>query len=477
MKPLVDPDADYLAAPCPRIFWIELTSKCPFDCIFCSRALRRGAGKHLDLGLFGTLMAELDAPEVIRLNYSGESIHYPHLVEAIRLARQTGAQTELVTALASAPPDLIRQVVQSGLDRLTISLHTMDPLQYREVYGFGSLELLQDRVALLLETKRALARETPRVDLAFVAMRQNLAQLPAVVRYAERVGVTQVFVHPVLRRDPIPFVFAEELESGRMRPEFRAALKQAVHTASLGSGVTVTVSNPDFEAAPQLGRTAAYYPAELPSGARILTCDQNPWETVHILANGDVVVCEVQDRTPLGNLRQQSLREIWGGEAYRSFRRRYLGGEIEACRTCPWKMAYQPGTLCPAITSSEGMSPQLLRGWHGIDASRTLWSKRESWVILGNRPGGTLRLHGVLPYGPDGRENMLEIIANGRTIGEVFNPTPRYLTFHASLGPLPPGDALHLRFATRTSFNPSRSGINRDTRELGFALFHLEVAS
>jgi hypothetical protein len=35
---------DFLAARTPRILWVELTSKCPFDCIFCSRQLRRGAG-------------------------------------------------------------------------------------------------------------------------------------------------------------------------------------------------------------------------------------------------------------------------------------------------------------------------------------------------------------------------------------------------------------------------------------------------
>ena len=35
-------------AALPRVLWIELTSRCPFDCVFCSRKLLRGAGKHLD---------------------------------------------------------------------------------------------------------------------------------------------------------------------------------------------------------------------------------------------------------------------------------------------------------------------------------------------------------------------------------------------------------------------------------------------
>jgi len=70
-------------AQLPRVLWIELTSRCPFDCVFCSRRLLRGAGRHLDFDLYRRLIAELDAPEIVRLNYSGESAHYPHLVTFI----------------------------------------------------------------------------------------------------------------------------------------------------------------------------------------------------------------------------------------------------------------------------------------------------------------------------------------------------------------------------------------------------------
>jgi MoaA/NifB/PqqE/SkfB family radical SAM enzyme len=121
--------APEIPAPLPRILWIELTSKCPFDCIFCSRRLRRGDGEHMDFGLYRSLIRQLDRPEVVRLNYSGESVHYPWLVEAIELAKSAGATVELVSALASISPALLEGVAASGLDRLTVSLHTMDPAE------------------------------------------------------------------------------------------------------------------------------------------------------------------------------------------------------------------------------------------------------------------------------------------------------------------------------------------------------------
>jgi hypothetical protein len=56
----------------------------------------------MSFALYESLIGQLRRPEVIRLNYSGESLHYPRLPDAIRLARRTGATTELVSALGSA---------------------------------------------------------------------------------------------------------------------------------------------------------------------------------------------------------------------------------------------------------------------------------------------------------------------------------------------------------------------------------------
>src|SRR5829696_2304561 len=109
---------DFLATDLPTTLWIELTSRCPFDCVFCSRRLRRGDGEHMDILVYRSLIAQLRSPQMLRLNYSGESIHYPHLIEAIELAAATGAATELVSAFSSAPATTISALVHSGLDLL-----------------------------------------------------------------------------------------------------------------------------------------------------------------------------------------------------------------------------------------------------------------------------------------------------------------------------------------------------------------------
>src|ERR1041385_5825480 len=116
-----------LPAKTPRILWVELTSKCPFDCVFCSRKTRRGSGEHMPYAVFESLVRQVEDPRTFLLNYSGESTVYPDLISAIRLARSTGAAVELVSALACATEPLLFDLSRSGLTRLTVSLHAATP--------------------------------------------------------------------------------------------------------------------------------------------------------------------------------------------------------------------------------------------------------------------------------------------------------------------------------------------------------------
>src|SRR5437899_4318277 len=324
---LFEPDTGRMVTPVPKILWIELTSKCPFKCVFCTREVRWGAGRNLDFDVYRSLIRQLDEPEFIGLNYSGESIHYPRLMEAIRLACATGAYTELVTALSSAPASLVQQIVESDLDRLAVSIHTLDEKQYQDIYGFGSLRALKKRIDDVIQLKIRLKKNTPKLDFCFVAMSQNLDQLLPVSRYAMEAGASEIFVHPVIGRHPVPYDFSRELNSNKLTTEFKESLRRVLaKTRAACPSLPITVLNADLDVNPVLRPVPHYYAPSLPAGGRIHTCDQSPFESVHVLANGDVVVCEVHDEVALGNLHSTGLREIWHSDRYRRFRREYVNG-------------------------------------------------------------------------------------------------------------------------------------------------------
>ena len=470
-------DPDYITAPMPKTLWIELTSRCPFDCIFCTRKVRFGAGQHLDFEVFTRLMDDLDRPDFIGLNYSGESIYYPRLLEAIRLARSTGAYTELVTAFSTISEPLLRGIVESGLDRLAVSLHTMDPDQYQRIYRFGSLDLLKRRVDDFLALRDAVGARKPRLEFCFVALNENLDQLAAVAAYAKQVGVPEIFVHPIIGRHLVPHDFSNELSANQLRDGFRKKLRSTVASVRHAyPDLPITVLNADVEGRTELSREPRYYAPALPSGARIHGCDQSPFESVHVLASGNVVVCEVHDEVSLGNLHEQSLREIWNGERYRKFRRRYAADPPPECRTCVWKLAYAPEAWRSAIVVRKGMSPQLLRGWHAHEGAAAIWSRRESLLAL--RCGGNarkVRIAGVLPPGPDGRENILRVVCNRLPAGEIVNATSAMMPFDTSVALPAAADYLYVDFSVAHLFRPALHGASHDGRDLGFALERAEA--
>lgn len=470
-------DPDFLTTELPKILWIELTSKCPFDCIFCTRRTRFGAGRHLDFDVYRKLIAELDVPDFIGLNYSGESLYYPKLLDAIRLAAATGAPTELVSAFSTVSQPLLRGIVESGLDRLAISLHTMDPEQYQAIYQFGSLDLLKQRVAEFQELKAALGVQKPRLDFCFVAMRENLDQLPAVAAYARSVGAPEISIHPIIGRHLLPHDFSRELEGNQLRSAFKDELRAQVEALrSAHPGFAVNVLNPDLDVNPRLSHSPGYYSPLLPPGARIHSCDQSPFESVHILAGGNVVVCEVHDEISMGNLHEQSLREIWTGERYRDFRRQYVTGSVPECRTCVWKMAHLPSSFRAAIIAADGMSPQLLRGWHNEVGDGIVWSKRQALAALANpRRARRVKLAGLLPFAPGPETNRLTLICNGYLLGTIQNDSAALKTFDTVFTLPENADALYFEFTTSHVFRPSLYSSTGDSRDLGMGLARLEV--
>jgi MoaA/NifB/PqqE/SkfB family radical SAM enzyme len=458
----------------PRVLWIELTSKCPYDCVFCSRKLRRGSGEHLPFWQYQRLLSDLDAPRKLLLNYSGESLVYPHLIPAIRLGRERGAIVELVSAFSLIEPHQAEDLARSGLNRLTISIHTVDPDQYVEIYGHSSYAKLAKRLEEFLDICRTL-ENPPQLDVAFVAMQRNMDQLSQVAALAERLNIGNITVFPVIRRDPISESFTQELASESQHSDnFRANLvATAREVRNRNRGVNLRISNPAFESPNScLGEVPLAFPGSLPAGARIYTCEQNPHETAHVLSNGDVVVCEVNDKISMGNLFQQSIREIWNGQPYQDFRNRYHVGCDLPCANCVFKVAYLPTPAKSDILGRDGRTAQLGYGWHTSWDEDVIWASQEAVATLRPRAGSrSIHVSGLLPPGPTGAVNELVVTCNDEEIGRVLNTNdetmPFGLDFQVESGVK---DTWTVGFQTKHVFRPCERGTGPDTRDLGFGL-------
>lgn len=475
-KPADLQDLRYEPADLPLIVWLELTSKCPLECVFCTRKRLNGPGRHMAPELMRAVLEQLKWLERIYFNHSGESIHYPELGEAIRIAKRIGAKTELVSTLVSASPGAIRTLLEAGLDHLRVSLHTMDAGAFPAIYGFGSIDRMKARIDDFLELKQKLNAATT-LEFSFVSTARNVEGLAQVARYAESVGVPVISVLSVTVRDGHPLGFEEEVEGGRLREGFRARIHQAIGASrEQHPGVELQAVSPDIAGNQQLDAVPRFYPGTLPPGARIHTCFENPWDTMHILAGGEVMACGEHRRAPLGDLSKERLREVWHSPAYAEYRRRFEDASEPLCGPCPCKVAYLPAPLEPTV-SARADSAQFLRGWYALETSGVRWSRREAVLALLRPSGGEiLRLEGILPAHPSGEANHLTVDAGGVALAGLGNRSAQPMHFDLRV-PLPRrlGNPVYLRLSTSSVFCPYERGGARDLRTLGFALISAEI--
>lgn len=466
-------------AALPRVLWIELTSRCPYRCPFCSRETLRGHGRNMPLDLYERIVAQLRAPETLRLNYSGESAHYPHIVPAIALAASTGAWVELVSVPAAVDGERLAAMIRAGLNRLTVSLHTLDDQQFQAIYGFGTLATMLANVRLAAGLRGSI-RQPFVLDFAFVATASNLDQLPKVATLAAELDIPVLAVHPIIRRTPVPRSDGAELShDGSLQRAFREALEATLTAVrSHHPQLDVQVSTPEVgcAAATSLGDTPAYWPGPLPSGARLHSCDQDPFETLHVLADGSAVTCEVRDQMVVGNLATTPLAEVWHGAAMQSFRTDFTFARDPHCRGCSYKRAYRPQALQPLVRPGTN-DAQLLHGWHVPDGT-LVWSRREAALVLA-RPAAatTLALAGMLPAATQGVRTLRVDVDGARLLQrEHAGKEPCALQERLALPPATEASAYAVvRLEVDPAFRPVAAG-GTDVRELGFGLISAEIA-
>ena len=328
-------------APLPAEAAIELTSKCPFDCVFCTRTETRGAGQNMDYATFESVIRQLGKPSRIYLNAVGESVHYPRLGDAIRLAKSTGARVELTSALGTTPDAVLDEILAAGLDDLHVSLHTLDARLYDEIYrGGATAAKTRAKIDTFLRL-RASAGASTRLDFAFVALEQNLPSLPQLADFAERIGVRRIGVLAVMQPSERRHRFPVEIDGNYLSAGFRRRLREVVAQVR-GAHPQLEVHTPSLLDACALDSTPREFPWPLPAGARIAGCTESPFERITVLANGDVPACCEDGMEIVGNVGEAALADIWRGPRLGEFRRRYLTGEHPKCRICPAKEAYLP---------------------------------------------------------------------------------------------------------------------------------------
>ena len=275
-------------------------------------------------------------PELRRLTLQGlgEPLLSPHLLEMVEHTAARGIEVGFNTNGTLLTRPIAERLVEIGCGWLHVSLDGATAATYEDVrHGTnmrphpGQFERVVSNLRALVEARGTAPR--PRVQIVFVAMRRNVAELPDLVALAADIGVESVWVqnlsHDFGDTEPdgayraIREYAAEEALFGLEPPRAEAVFERA---AARARELGVELRLPALEE-PQRGD---------PRG-----CSW-PWESAYVTHRGDVQPCCMvmgSDRARMGRLGDAGFDEIWHGPAYRSFRTALLGDEPpQVCRGC-----------------------------------------------------------------------------------------------------------------------------------------------
>ncbi|MEL0028586.1 MAG: GTP 3',8-cyclase MoaA, partial [Perlucidibaca sp.] len=172
---------------------LSVTDRCDFRCVYCMaedmQFLPRSAVLSLEeMERLARVFVSLGIRK-IRLT-GGEPLVRRGLPELVaRLGALPGLQTLAMTTNGARLAAVAPMLRASGLKQLNISLDSLDPARFRELTRTGTLADVLAGVAAAVDAG------FPRIRLNSVILRgRNEDEVPALVAYAERMGVDLAFI-------------------------------------------------------------------------------------------------------------------------------------------------------------------------------------------------------------------------------------------------------------------------------------------
>ena len=282
---------------------IEPTTSCNLRCPQCPSGLReftRDTGM-LDLELYKKIIDELH-PELVWLilYFQGEPFLNKSFLEFVKYAASKNLYTATSSNAHYFTDDMAKATVESGLDRLIISIDGTNQETYSKYRKGGQLSKVIEGTENLLKWKKELGIQTPHIIWQFIAFKHNEHQIPEIKKLAKEIGVDEL----------------------------------GIKTAQIYDYQTSNEFIPENEDLSRYSKTENGYQIK----NKLLNQCWRMWRGSVITWDGLVVPCCFdKDATHrFGNISKQSFKSVWSGEQYNNFRKAILKSrkEIDICTNC-----------------------------------------------------------------------------------------------------------------------------------------------
>ncbi len=283
----------------------EPTTSCNLRCPECPSGLRaftRSTGM-LEKDFFKQTIDDIHKHLLYLIFYfQGEPYLNRNFLEMVKYASDKGLYTATSTNAHYLTDETARKTVESGLDRLIISIDGTTQEVYKQYRVGGNINKVIEGAKNIVKWKKELKSKTPFVFFQFLVVKPNEHQIEDIKQLAKEVGVDEV-------RFKTAQVYDYENDPNQLIPvneKFSRYKKSA-------SGNYISKN-------------------------KLTNRCWKLWHANVITWDGLVVPCcfDKDAAHRLGNLKTQSFKQVWNNDNYKQFRRELMTSRknIDICSNC-----------------------------------------------------------------------------------------------------------------------------------------------
>lgn len=302
-----------------RSVFLDLTNRCNLSCKYCFnyRALQ-APPSHLELDLIKKALHSKLAESIKDWFFSGgEPVLYPCLPGALKLLRDRGIGPKIATNGTNLTPGIIDTWVGQGVQSVQFSLDTLRPDRYADLNGGER----RDHEAILRHLEHAV-RSPLRVVVSSVLTELNKSEIQEIMAFCYASGVDSYTLYPNVPSEQLNteliVAFPELLE---LADGLFSAYSSLCPTRVIDMTIPCFSDSPAYAKWKDILAIRLHYCAAAQFALKI-TCD----------GRVSACICQASDPFIIGDLRRESLDDIWDSEKARKFRSLYK--QIPECRLC-----------------------------------------------------------------------------------------------------------------------------------------------
>lgn len=338
-----------LLPPLTSLFqvYIEPTNACNLNCSTCMRNIWQEDAGMMSMETFERILGGLaefsPTPKVFFGGY-GEPLHHPKILDMIAQAKALGASVELITNGTLLTHSTSEALVELQLDRIWVSLDGATPESYLDVR-------LGDELPHILENIKYLRRLTlekygwspwmshPSLGIAFVALRRNIAELPAVLQLGESLGaryfsISNLLAHNEQARNDV--LYAQSMYQTEAAPQVNFPRIDANGMTKEAILNLMQNSHQSVDHAGLIDQSANKCPF-MEKGSTSIRWDGAVSPCLPLLHTHETYLDQRKRRSiaySVGNINHDSLKRIWLEPEYLELRQRLRDFDFSPCTLC-----------------------------------------------------------------------------------------------------------------------------------------------